>query len=78
MILVELKKQLASQIVDLLKVEEFRVNYARFDEKTKSWSITISYIVELQPDSSGRKFRLEKNAALTTDSEGKIMSISAY
>ena len=48
--LVELKKQLASQIIDLLKVEEFRVNYARYDERTRSWSVAISYIVELQPD----------------------------
>ncbi len=77
MTLVELKKQLASQVVDLLKVEEFRVNYARFDDGTKNWSVTISYMVELQPDPNGRKFKLERNATLTTDSEGKIMSISA-
>ncbi len=38
---VELKKQLASQIMDLLKVEEFRVNYARYDERTKNWGVII-------------------------------------
>ena len=78
MTLVELKQKLTSQVKELIKVDDFRVTYARFDESTKGWGVTISYIVETQPDLSGRKFKLEKYANITTDSDGKILSITAF
>ena len=76
MTLVELKQKLTSQVKELIKVDDFRVTYARFDESNKGWGVTISYIVETQADLGGRKFKLERYANIATDSDGKIISIT--
>ena len=76
--LVELKAKLKDQLKELIGIDDFKITFAHQDVNSKKWNVTVSYVTESQPDSEGRKFRLERNVTLTTDAEGKVYNIQAF